>query len=312
LHGGPDHDAALLARCSFPPAGTPVDCAFSGGADSVALVVLAVAAGCVVRAVHVDHGLRPESGAEAAAASALATRIGVPCDVIVVDVPAGPNLEARARAARLQVLPPGALTGHTADDRAETLLINLLRGAGLDGLTAMGPSPIRPILALRRADTRGLCARHDLRPIQDRSNDDRRFVRNRVRAELLPLMADIAGRDVVTLLGRTAEVLADDARLAAAATAALDPTDARALAGAAPALARRAIREWLVAATGGGYPPDRAAVERVRRVAAGEHVACEIHGGIRVERHQQRLRIVAPGAVVSTDGMGDAVDGATR
>jgi len=125
-------------------------------------------------------------------------------------------------------------------------------------------------------------------------------------------MADIAGRDVVALLARTAEVLADDAGLAAVATSTIDPTDARALATAAPALARRTIRRWLVAATGGGYPPDRAAVERVRRVAAGEHVACEVHGGIRVERHRQRLRIVVPGAVVSSAGMGHAVEGAKR
>jgi tRNA(Ile)-lysidine synthase len=311
LGGRPDDQAALLARCSFPTGGTAVACAFSGGADSVALLVLAVAAGCVVRAVHVDHGLRPESGTEARATESLAARIGVPCEVVSVHVAPGPNLEARARTARHEALPPGTLIGHTADDRAETLLINLLRGAGLDGLTAMGPAPTRPILALRRADTRALCAERGLEPIHDRSNDDRRFVRNRVRAELLPLMADIAGRDVVTLLGRTAEVLADDAGVLAAATAELDPTDARALSAAPPALARRAIRGWLLAVTA-GYPPDRAAVERVRRVAAGEHVACEIVGGIRVERHRQRLRVVTPGAVVSEDGMGHAVDGATR
>lgn len=296
-------EVALLARCSYPPAGTAVACAFSGGADSVALVVLAVAAGCVVRAVHVDHGLRPESSDDARAAVGLANCIGVPCDVVTVHVTQGPNLEARARVARHEALPPGVLLGHTADDRAETLLINLLRGAGLDGLAAMGPAPNRPILALRRAETRALCAERGLEPVHDRSNDDRRFVRNRVRAELLPLMDDIAGRDVGALLVRTAEVLADDAAALTAAADGLDPTDARALAAAAPALARRAIRRWLVTVTV-GYPPDRAAVERVRRVAAGERLACELSGGIRVERHHQRLRVVTPGAVVSSDGMG--------
>ncbi len=104
--------------------------------------------------------------------------------------------------------------------------------------------------------------------VNDRSNDDPRFVRNRVRNELLPLMADIAGRDVVALLERTAAVLADDASLAADAVGAVDPTDARALAAASPALARRAIRHWLLRATAHGYAPDRASVERVRRVAA--------------------------------------------
>ena len=204
----------LLARCSFPEPGTDVVCAFSGGADSTALLVLAVAAGLGVTAVHVDHGLRPSSGAEAAAASDLAGTLGVPCQVVVADVAAGPNLEARARAARRAALPPGALTGHTADDRAETLLINLLRGAGLDGLAAMAPGPTRPLLALRRADTRRLCAELGLVPVDDPSNDDPRFVRNRVRHELLPLMDSIAGRDTVPLLVRTADTAADDAALA--------------------------------------------------------------------------------------------------
>ncbi len=300
----------LLARCSFPPPGTSVTCAFSGGADSTALVLLATTAGCDARAVHVDHRLRSESAAEAAAAVALAARVGVPCDVVAVDIPSGPNLEARARAARQAALPPGVLTGHTADDRAETMLINLLRGAGLDGLTAMGPSPTRPLLALRRWETRALCEEAGLTPIEDRSNDDRRFVRNRVRAELLPLMADISGRDVVGLLERTASVLADDAELIEAGTESVDPTDARALAAARPALARRAIRLWLATSSTSGYPPDRASVERVRRVALGEHRACEIAGGVRVERHRQRLRIVGDSAVVSISGMGDA--GGTR
>jgi tRNA(Ile)-lysidine synthase len=304
--------AGLLARCSFPPPGTPIACAFSGGPDSTALVVLALAAGCLVQAVHVDHGLRPESAAEATAAAALAEGIGVPCEVVTVDIPQGPNLEARARTARQAALPDGALTGHTADDRAETMLINLLRGAGLDGLAAMGPAPTRPLLALRRAETRALCETAGLLTIEDRSNDDPRFIRNRVRVELLPLMDDIAGRDVVVLLERTAAVLADDAGLVAEASTAVDPTDARALRAASPALARRAIRRWLLATGATGYPPDRAAVERVRRVALGDHVACEIAGGIRVERHRQRLRIVASGAVVSPDGMGDAVDGVTH
>ena len=310
MPGGRTAGAALLARCSFPPPGTAVVCAFSGGADSTALLVLARAAGCQVSAVHVDHRLRPESRDEAGAAVAIAERLGVPCAVVAVDIPRGPNLEARARAARLGALPADALTGHTADDRAETMLINLLRGAGLDGLTAMGPAPTRPLLALRRWETRALCEEQGLAPIDDRSNDDRRFVRNRVRAELLPLMADIARRDVVGLLERTATVLADDAELVGVGIATLDPTDARALAAAPPPLARRAIRSWLAAAAPSGYPPDRAAVERVRLVAVGDHRACEIAGGMRVERHRQRLRIVAEGGVVSIDGMGDA--GGTR
>ena len=303
--------AGLLARCTFPSASTPVVCAFSGGPDSTALLLLAQAAGCDVTAIHVDHGLRASSAGEAAAARALAATIGLPCQVVTVAVVDGPNLEARARAARRAALPSGVLTGHTADDRAATLLVNLLRGAGADGLAAMGPAPTRPILDLRRTETVGLCAARGLRPVADASNRDPRFVRNRVRDELLPLMDDIAGRDLVPLLVRTAGLLAGDAALAESLAAGIDATDARALATAEPALARRAVRRWLTGIVdgGSGYGPDVATVRRVLQVAAGERRACEIVGGVRVERHGQRLRVADDGAVVSSDGMSAVIAG---
>ena len=140
----------LLPRCTFPPAGSTVSCAFSGGADSSALLVLAARAGCHVTAIHVDHRLRPTSGAEADHAEQLADRIGVPFERRTVDVAVGPNLEARARAARTSALPADVLTGHTADDQAETMLLNLLRGAGLDGLAGMDPRA-RPLRSIARS-----------------------------------------------------------------------------------------------------------------------------------------------------------------
>ena len=303
MSGRRDGARELLGRCRFPPAGTRVDCAFSGGADSTALLVLATAAGCHVTALHVDHGLRPESAAEAAQARVLATTLGVDFRLLTVNVAPGPNLEARARAARLATLPAGAMTGHTADDRAETVLINLLRGSGLDGLTAMSPDPTRPLLALRRDETRRLCAERGLRPVVDPSNSDARFVRNRVRGELLPLMADISDRDVVPLLLRTADTLGDDLEWLDTAAATIDPTDARQLATAPLALARRAVRRWLSAE---GYPPDVATVQRVLAVAGGRRLACEITGGRRVERHHQRLRVVPASPIASVDGMGSS------
>ena len=149
----------LLARCAFPPAGTPVVLRLLGRRRlHRAAGAGRPRPGSSSTAVHVDHGLRPTSGDEAAQAVAIAARLGVPVRVVRVDLEPGPNLQARAREARRAVLPPGALTGHTADDRAETMLINLLRGAGPDGLAAIGPAPARPLLALRRAETRALCA----------------------------------------------------------------------------------------------------------------------------------------------------------
>ena len=193
---------ALLTRSSFPPAATRVTCAVSGGADSSALLVLAVAAGCRVEAVHVDHGLRPAGREEAAQVARLAARLGAGFRSESVDVPPGGNLEARARHARYAVLPPGVLTGHTADDQAETVLVNLLRGAALDGLGGMRPGPARPLLGLRRAETRALCEHLGIDVLEDPTNRDPRHLRNRVRHELLPLLADLSGRDPVPLLCR--------------------------------------------------------------------------------------------------------------
>jgi tRNA(Ile)-lysidine synthase len=280
----------VLECCTFDPPGTAVTCAVSGGADSTALMALAVAAGLHVEAVHVDHGLRPSSAAEAEVVHANAARLGATFRSCVVHLADGPNLEARAREARYSVLPSGVLTGHTADDQAETVLINLLRGAAAAGLAAMQPSTRRPLLAVRRATTEAVCAALDLPVVHDESNDDLRFLRNRVRLELLPTMNDIAQRDIVPLLHRQATVLRDDNALLDELAGVLDPSDARGLASAPSALARRAVRQWLTAT----HPPDLATVDRVLAVARGEAVACDVGGGRRVERTAQRLRIVGP------------------
>jgi len=264
-------------------------CAVSGGADSLALLALACAAGCDVTAVHVDHGLRPDSAAEADVVEGAAARFGARFQAVRVEVDPGPNLEARARAARYAVLPPDVATGHTADDVAETVLLNLLRGAGLDGLAPLlgdDPGrPRRPILRLRRVETRALCADLGLTPVEDPSNDDPVYLRNRVRHELLPLLDKLAERDVAGVLARQATLLRDDADLLDELAEALDPTDARALAAAPPALARRAVRRLLR----GEHPPDAASVERVLAVARNEAVACEVAGGRRVRRSGGRL-----------------------
>jgi tRNA(Ile)-lysidine synthase len=288
---------ALLSRCRFPAAGTEVTCAVSGGADSLALLILAVAAGTRVTAVHVDHGLRAGSEDEANVVADAARRFGAAFRAMRVEVAPGPNLEARARVARYAALPADVLTGHTADDQAETVLLNLLRGAGLDGLAGMR-SARRPLLGLRRSETEALCADLGLRWVVDPSNYSPAFRRNRVRHELLPLLDAVAERDVVPVLARQAEVLRDEADLMDALAADLDPTDARALAVAPVALARRAVRRWLA----GQHPPDGAAVERVLAVARGERRACEVVPGLRVERHQQRLRLVPGPTDAATPG----------
>ena len=218
--------------------------------------------------------------------AALATRVGAEFRSESVRIEPGPNLEARARAARRAVLGPAALTGHTADDHVETVLINLLRGAGAHGLGGIQPGPTKPLLGLRRADTVGLCAHLGIDTVSDPSNADPSFVRNRVRAELLPLLADISRRDPVPLIARQSGLWRDDDDLLDELSASIDPTDARRLAAAPVPLARRAVRRWLTAE----HPPDAATVQRVLDVASGAAAACELPGGARVSRHAQRLR----------------------
>ena len=281
--------ADLLGRCSFPAAGTAVTCAVSGGADSLALLVLAAEVGCAVTAVHVDHGLRPGSAAEADVVAGVAARWGAAFERVAVEVAPGPGLEARARRARYGVLPVDVLTGHTADDQAETVLLNLIRGAGLDGLAGFDPAR-RPIRRLRRRETHKLCADLGIQPVHDPSNDDPRFRRNRVRHELLPLLDAIAERDVAGVLARQADHLRADAELLDELAQAIDPTDARALASAPPSLAARSVRRWLRDGPE-QHPPDAATVARVLAVARGEAVGCDIGNGRAVRRRAQRLYV---------------------
>ena len=294
--------ADLLTRCTFPPSGTPLACAVSGGPDSLALLVLAVAAGCDVTAIHVDHGLRAGSAREADVVAAAAGRFGARFEARTVAVEPGPNLEARARAARFSVLPEDVATGHTMDDQAETVLINLLRGAGADGLAGMAPGYRHPLLGLRRCETHRLCAAAGIDLVDDPSNADPAFVRNRVRSELLPLCAEVAGRDPVPLLSRQAGVLRDDVELlnALAAAALPDPSDARAVARSPRPVARRAVRTWLRTQTRSpsqsaahvAHPPSLAEVDRVLDVATGKALGTELSGGRQVRRTKGRLRVV--------------------
>ena len=283
--------AALLDRCSFPPAGTAVTCAVSGGADSLALLLLAQAAGCEVTAIHVDHGLRPGSEHEADVVAKACERLGARFRAERVVVAPGPNLEARARAARYAVLPVDVLLGHTADDQAETVLLNLARGAGVGGTMGMRRDARRPIIDLRRVETHELCAAFGFDPVDDPMNRDPSFTRVRIRQDLLPLLAEIAGRDIVPVLCRQAALSADAVEALDTLTASVDCADARALADTPIALARWALRRWLGTETGSDHPPSAAAIDRVLAVARGETIATEIEGGWRVARSHNRLRV---------------------
>lgn len=272
-------------QCTFPSNG-PIHCAVSGGADSSALLILASMTGEEVIAHHVDHGLRPNSSIESDRVARLANQVGAKFRSVAVSLEEGPNLEARARSARFDALPDDVLTGHTADDQAETIILHLLRGGGPDALAGMGDEH-HPIIKLRRADTESVCQIFEWTPVEDPTNEDPRFRRNRVRHEILPLLNDVAERDVVPLLIRAGEIAEKDADLLDQLAQEIDVTDAADLASAPIALARRSIRAWLR----GEHPPDLASVERVLQVARGEALGTEITGGRSVRRTNGKLRL---------------------
>ncbi len=291
--------SSLLAKATFPLPGSSMRCGVSGGADSLALMALAVAAGCEVTAVHVDHGQRVGSAGEAEKVAEYAHALGAEFESHTVSVAEGSNLEARMRAARYGVLGPHAATGHTADDQAETVLINLVRGSGLTGLGAMRPGHRRPILALRRSETEEVCNDLGWSFLVDPSNADSSFQRNRIRHEVMPLLSEIAGRDVVPLLVRTASHSRDGAEILSAEAAKLDPTNAVEVASAPRAVAAIALQQWIQRESQSEYPVDAASLTRVLAVAGGEAKAAEVNGGWRVSRSRQILKVSAPPSIDS-------------
>ena len=282
----------LLGKCTFPSAGTSVVIGVSGGPDSLALLVLAAEAGLKVTAVHVDHGLRPDSANEAERVREAAQRFGAQFRAEAVQVEPGSNLEERARLARHQALGPDAMTGHTADDQAETLVVNLMRGAGPRGLASIEAGYRHPILGLRRSETVALCDEFGLEPFVDPTNTDPRFVRNRVRHDVLPLLNDVSGRDVVPLLVRTAATARSTVADIDVLAAQVDVTDSRALQKLVPSVAKAALGRWLRDDL--GHPPSAAELDRAMAVVNHEIIATELRGGRRLSRTDGRLIVSGP------------------
>jgi tRNA(Ile)-lysidine synthase len=204
--------------------GARVLVAVSGGPDSMALLDvlgrLAPKLGFGLVAHGVDHGLRPEAAAELDLAERHAERLGVTFGRTLVTLAPGGNLQARARAARYAALEAAQrasdaallATAHHADDRAETVLIRLLRGSGPRGLAVLSPragARIRPLIRARRADVMLHLERHGVVFAEDPSNRDRRHLRTRVREELLPLMAELSP-GIVGHLNALADALLED------------------------------------------------------------------------------------------------------
>ena len=186
--------------------------AVSGGPDSQCLLKafphVARPMGHSMRAVGIDHGLRAEAPAELALAQELAESAGVPFHRMRMPVARGPNLQARARESRYAALramldgPGYVVTAHHADDRAETVIIRLLRGYGAGAMGVLAPvngDLFRPMVGIRRAEVMAYLVRWGVAYASDPSNMDEKYLRVWVRNKLLPLMAEKSPRIVEKL-----------------------------------------------------------------------------------------------------------------
>lgn len=227
--------------------GERIGVAVSGGADSLALMLLAAAAfpGRVVAAT-VDHGLRREAAGEAALVQGIAAQIGVPHQTLSLDLTHGGNVSARAREARYDALEDWRqasgvdwiATGHHADDQLETMIMRLNRSSGVGGLAgirARNGRVVRPLLAWRRSELDAIVAGTGFTPVDDPTNRDDRYDRARLRKRL----ADADWLDPVAA-ARSAERLAEADQALDWAAQAIEPSAAT-MADLPDELARRVL-----------------------------------------------------------------------
>ena len=319
-------------RLDLPRTKAGVVVAVSGGADSVALLISLNELTKTGRldldllVAHLNHRLRGKaSDADARWVTSLAKRLGYPIANASVDVKrraakTGDNLEQAARLVRYEFLAKTArtrgskviLTAHTMDDQAETVLLNLLRGSGGGGLG--GVEPLRPIAAdseillarpllswALRQDTENYCRQRTIEFRTDEMNLNEKFVRVRVRRQLLPLMQTFNPK-LVAGLARTAELLRED-------SSALDRGAARLLelsleqetetllrfdllALAPPALRRRALRLWIERCRGDLKRLERVHVVAVEGLVLGDRGGrvIELPGGAKISRKRGLLQ----------------------
>jgi tRNA(Ile)-lysidine synthase len=286
-----------LASCHFPEPGTVVDVAVSGGPDSLGLLLLALEAQLLVTVHHVDHHARATSGDDALYVEGFCRTFGLTFVRHDVNVEPGGNFESRARAQRRQAMPQGVMTGHTMDDLVETMLLNMLRGAGVDGLSPMVDDPTKPLRDIRRSTLHHFVATSGYSALHDETNDSPEFRRNRVRHELIPMMQDVAGRDVVPLLARQASLVFEERvwldELSANDVLSLHHADCRELRTWPTARLRRWLRTQLRSDDEGDgeHPPSAEEVSRCVAVVRGEFVATELSGGRRLSRSGQHLSL---------------------
>jgi len=281
---------------------------------------------CDLAAIHIDHGLQPDSGSWADSCRATCRQLGVALTVEQVRVKhtlgAGP--EAKARNARYAALArhlgPGEvlLTGHHQDDQAETLLLQLFRGAGIHGIASM-PAVVpfgsgflaRPLLGYTRADLADYAVSNDLKWIEDPSNADLRLRRNLIRRRVLPAVRE-AWPEVSSVLARSAttaaqaaRVVDELARLDLAACRLPGPSEALsapALRSLPPGRLENTLRFWL-RSCGQRAPDHRHLAALVRQIRTAPHTGSGVLccPGVELRRHRDALYAPSPAPTVLAD-----------
>ena len=321
--GGPGYEVVEAARVTIErhrmlEAGARVLVAVSGGPDSKCLldVLLRMAAGLDlhIEVAHVDHGLSERSDEVSGKVASAAAEAGLQVHVVRAPDLSGPNLHARAREFRYgffdlvagQMGATRIATGHTLDDRVETTLARLIHGSGTAGLAGIPPAEgdrIRPLIDVRRSETRRYCDEVGLPFHDDPANDDERFERSRVRHELVAAIEKGWGEGSIRAMARSAEQLRVDAQALKdladrlytdLVRASEDVVEfERASFGALP---RALQRRLLEAATGrirdrsGGI---EAALDAVAEGRMG--TTFDVAGGVTIDVKEPNLRVTRPG-----------------
>ncbi len=308
---------ATVRRHELFVPGTSVLVAVSGGPDSVCLLESLMRLRRLFRirlsVAHVDHRLRPESAGDAAYVRRLAARHGLEFQVLTIRdaPPPGASVEAWARAGRRAWLAQTARAtgaerialGHTLDDQAETVLLNLLTGSGLQGLAGIAPvvGPwVNPLLDVTRDEVEACCRSLGLRPRRDVTNQDPRYLRNALRLEGIPALERITGRALVEPLARTADAMRPDAhelarQAAASAHSVVDETPegadlvADVLLGLPRALGNRIVAQAVYAC---GAVCTQADVEAVFDLASGRPGRRrDLSDGVRARRGRAHVHL---------------------
>jgi tRNA(Ile)-lysidine synthase len=276
----------------------------SGGADSTLLLHRLLADGHEVRALHVNHGRRgAESDGDEAFCVELCGRLGVPIVVVDGRVEGDANLEARMRAFRRRAAVEHAdgdpvATGHTASDRAETVLYRLATSGGTRAVAVLcrdDPAWLRPLIDLTREEVRAELGTMRERWRDDASNLDLRHARNRIRAEVVPQLETL-NPQAVRNIARTADLLCDERDLVDGLAAELVDDDGSIdldrLQAAHVALQRAALR---LAADRAGMRVQHRDIEALRSLGRAGREARSLPGGHRAERDRARLRFIYDG-----------------